>query len=86
MSLPLPLQKRWGAVCRPGIRNLMITEEGVVLGKTVLAPFEQDRLVIDAARVATMLSVAYGKAVSVAAIKSFRHAERCFKQGDGTMA
>ena len=57
MQLPEPLIKQWMSLARAASRTLAITREGVVLGKTLLAPFRQGRLAIDEARNATGIPV-----------------------------
>jgi hypothetical protein len=85
MPLPLALQKLWNGTLRTE-RHLCITEEGIVLGKTVLAPFKDGHLVVDEERVLALLSVAYGEFIPASVVKSFYPAVRCYRQGDKAMA
>jgi hypothetical protein len=88
MSMPLPatLHKRWLACPRAAVRNLEITDEGVVLGKTVLAPFKNGVLAVDRERIVAMLFVTCLGAVPANIAKCFRNAERCYKSGDKSLA
>jgi hypothetical protein len=86
MPLHPALLKQWHAAHRVAERCLTLTDEGVVLGKTVLAPFRRGRLAIDGRRIVALLSVAYGKEIPAAVIKPIRAAECCWKNGDKTLA
>jgi hypothetical protein len=86
MQLPAALERRGLAVMRIASRVLAISEEGVTLGRTVLAPFHQGSLVIDMPGISAMLSVAYRKEITTNIATCFRNAERCYKRGDSALA
>lgn len=87
MPLPDVLQKQWDAYSRvrPFARTLTMDVTGIVLGKTLLVPIENDDVAIRS-RVIALLSVTYNRDIPEAIIGSFQHARRCWKHGDIALA
>jgi hypothetical protein len=84
--LPEVLQKRWqGCVIEP-TRALAIREDGIALGKTLLAPWKNERLAIDEERIIALLSVTFCKHIPRSVIGSFHCAEKAWRGGDKALA
>jgi len=52
----------------------------------VLAPFRNDRLVINREHIVAMLTVTYGQIVPATIVVAFSRAEKCWKRGDKALA
>ncbi len=72
---------------------MTITDAGLALGATVLAPVRRDgcgtpALAIDGAeeRILALIAVAYGKAVGPAVLGNIRRASACWSQGETVLA
>jgi hypothetical protein len=76
----------WLRVPRAASRYLIIGEEGLLLGKTLLATFTKGHLHLDEHRIMTMLQVAYNTKIPTTIISGIQNAERCFKRGDKVLA
>lgn len=67
---------------RPMERSLVINDEGIVMGVTLLAKFSGGRLLVDDAVVLALLSVASGSVLDVSVIHKIHAAGKAYRSGD----
>ena len=94
MDLTEQLERRWQeeSHCRPIRRVMSLEAAGLVLGVgTVLVPCDRERhedldLDRDAARILTLLSVAYNRSVPLSVLANIRRASGEWKKGEDCLA